>query len=91
VFYCPVAVSDHTHMDCVAVGILTHGDWIGYRRESDQEPTIADRLVTDDGFVLLKELTEPLREKNSHESLRGKPKLFFIQVLYLSSTSSITE
>ena len=70
---------NHTGLDCVAVAILTHGDWEIYRRD-DNTPAIADYVVARDGPVMLQKLTDPFRHTNCHESLHGKPKLFFIQV-----------
>jgi predicted nucleic acid-binding protein len=80
-----VARSDHTDVDCVAVAVLSHGEMA----EREGEKVIGDRLVAHNSLLWFKELTEPLSEPKCHKSLHGKPKLFFIQVLYISSTSSI--
>ena len=77
--YFPVANSDHTKADCVAVGILTHGEWEKYKR-ADQNTAIADIIKAANADLRLEDLTAPFRAKNCHTSLRGKPKLFFIQV-----------
>ena len=75
-----VASEDHTNSDCIAVSILTHGNWITHQRAFDRNQTIADTILAKDGSIKLEELTSLLRTKNCHWSLRGKPKLFFIQV-----------
>ena len=75
----PVADFDHMNSDCVAVGILTHGDWTLYKRD-DKNIAIADILKAANADLKLEDLTSPFRAKNCHKSLKGKPKLFFIQV-----------
>ena len=77
--YFPVANSDHAKADCVAVGILTHGEWKEYTH-ADKEKAIADIIKASNADLKLEELTSPFSAKNCHKSLKGKPKLFFIQV-----------
>lgn len=60
------ARADHTHNDCFACAILTHGD---------QD----DVLYAKDGKYKLKDVTR-LFGADKCPSLAGKPKLFFIQV-----------
>ena len=60
------AEKDYSKYTCVCVFILTHG-------------LRGDNLVTADVPVTVAELTECFTHKG-HKSLKGKPKLFFIQV-----------
>ena len=79
----------------MAVSILTHGDAKDYKRDegkyfvqkkkgkgqvSDNREAVRDHLWAYDEELYLEDLTKPFKTQNCHESLRGKPKLFFIQV-----------
>ena len=62
------AKKDYSDYTCVCVFVLTHG--------------LNDRLITGDNqLISVADLTECFTHKG-HESLKGKPKLFFIQVKF---------
>ena len=64
---------DHSECDCVGFAVLTHGD--------SYEGTTETYLVGSDGApITLEELIEPIKES---ESLKNKPKLIFVQVVYM--------
>ena len=79
-FLFPVACEDHSDSDCVAVGILTHGDFDIYSRVRDNKKSLTDTVLACDQPLRLEELTSIFRSSKCHHSLIGKPKLFFIQV-----------
>ena len=78
--YVVVAESDHSDKDCVAVCILTHGMEPQIYKRDDNKIAQRDRMWSFDEEIYLEDLIGPFKSQRCHESLRGKPKLFFIQV-----------
>lgn len=66
-FYISVRKKDHSHNDCLIVCVLTHGK-AGY-------------LYARDYFYKRELLWEDYFTPDQCESLAGKPKIFFIQVM----------
>ena len=75
---CPVAAADHTSSDCFACILSSHGSEVGWYKEKHViERT--DIVFAKDGYLFIEDILKYFREDKS-PSLKGKPKLFFIQV-----------
>lgn len=74
------AKRDHSDEDCFACVILTHGSCY-YRVNSEQQfHTREDMIMAADEPFLTRDILQ-LFQDNKCKTLKGKPKLFFIQVL----------
>ena len=76
------STKDQSHMACFVCIISSHGAnrrCYPHIQKSNEVRETKDIIFTKDGYLYLEDFVLPFREDNC-PSLRGKPKLFFIQV-----------